>query len=135
MFVHSSTYFLTDGTCQCARTRARCLSSPLCLSSKVSKFADNTKLRIDAADPVSMRPLKRDLAVNGEWSSVWQTPFNLDKFHFLHVGSANQAEKYSLLGSEISSVTQERDLGVIITMDLKSSVQCIAEENNIYNIV
>ena len=37
-------------------------------------------------------------------------------------------ENYSLLGSAISRVDEERDLGVVITADLKSSKQCIAAE-------
>ena len=98
------------------------------LSSKVSKFADDTKLGINAANPESVRSLQRDLAAIGEWSTVWQMPFNLEKCHVLHVGTANQEENYSLLGSAIISVDQETYLGVVITADLKSSAQCIAAE-------
>ena len=39
-------------------------------SSKVSKFADDTKLGIKAANPESVRLLQRDLAAIGEWSMV-----------------------------------------------------------------
>ena len=85
------------------------------LSSKVSKFAEDTKLGINAANLESVRALQRDLAAIGEWSTVWQIPFNLDKCHVLHVGTANQGENYSLLGSAISTVDQETDLGVVIT--------------------
>ena len=85
------------------------------LSSKVSKFADDTKLVINAANPESVRALQRDLASIGEWSTVWQMPFNLDKCHVLQVGTANQGKNYSLLGSAISSVDKETDLGVVIT--------------------
>ena len=77
------------------------------LSSKVSKFADDTKLGINAANPESVRALQTDLAAIGEWSTVWQMPFNLEKRHVLHVGTANQDENYSLLGSEISRVTKK----------------------------
>ena len=37
-----------------------------------------------------------DLAAIGEWTTVWLMPFNLNKCHDLHVGTANEAEKYSL---------------------------------------
>ena len=57
-----------------------------------------------------------------------EMPFNLEKCHVLHVGTANQEENYSLLGSAITSMDQETDLGVVITADLKSSAQCIAAE-------
>ena len=105
------------------------------LSSKVSKFADDTKLGINAANPESVRALQRDLAAIGEWSTVWQMPFNLDKCHVLHAGAANQEENYSLLGSAITSVDQETDLGVVITADLKSSAQCIAAEQKAQKIL
>ena len=61
----------------------------------------------------------------GEWSKKWQMPFNLDKGKMMHIGHKNKNENYELLGKEIESVQQERDLGVIITNDLKSSSQCI----------
>ena len=106
------------------------------LSSKVFKFADDTKLGINAANPESVRALQRDLASIGEWSTVWQMPFNLDKCQVLHVGTANQGENYSLLGpGTITSVDQETDLGVVIMMDLKSSAQCIAPEQKAQKIL
>ena len=90
------------------------------LSSKVSKFADDTKLGINAANPESVRALQRD---------------GLAMCHVLHVGAANQEENYSLLGSAITSVDQETDLGVVITADLKSSSQCIAGEQKAQKIL
>ena len=61
----------------------------------------------------------------GEWSKKWQMPFNLDKCKIMHIGHKNKNEKYELLGKEIESVQQEKDLGVVITNDWKSSNQCI----------
>ena len=46
-------------------------------------------------------------------------PFNLDKCKIMHIGHKNKNEKYELLGKEIESVQQEKDLGVVITNDLK----------------
>ena len=60
-----------------------------------------------------------------QWSKKWQMPFNLDKCKIMHIGHKNKNEKYELLGKEIESVQQEKDLGVVITNDLKSSNQCI----------
>ena len=80
------------------------------LISRVSKFSDDTKLGINAADPEAVRNLQRDLAVIGEWSNVWQMPFNLDKCHVLYAGTTNEEENYSLLSSALSSIDKERDL-------------------------
>ena len=105
------------------------------VSSWVSKFADDTKLGIDAANPESVGALRRDLATIGEWSNVWQMPFNLDKCHVLHIGSGNQSEPYSLQGSPLSPVSRERDLGVVVTADLKSSAQCVAAEQKAHKML
>ena len=57
----------------------------LCLSWKVSKFADDTKLGIYANGQESVKALRRDLAAIREWSTDWQMPFSLDKCHVLYV--------------------------------------------------
>ena len=80
------------------------------LSSKVYKFADDTMLGINSANPESVRALQRNLAAIGEWSMVWQMPFSLHKCHVVHVGMANQKENYYLFGLAISRVGEERDL-------------------------
>ena len=64
------------------------------LISKILKFADDTKLGIDAADPEAVVRLRDDLAKIGEWSEKWQMPFNNGKCHVLHVGSGNPRAGY-----------------------------------------
>ena len=95
------------------------------LVSKISKFADDTKLGINADSDAAVKQLQEDLRKVGEWSKKWQMAFNLDKCKIMHIGHKNKNEKYELLGKEIESVQQEKDLGVVITNDLKSSNQCI----------
>ena len=51
------------------------------------------------------------------------------------MGAANQEENYSLVGSAITSVDQETDLGVVITADLKSSTQSKAAEQKAQKIL
>ena len=43
----------------------------------------------------------------------------------LHMGSRNQRGKYEMGGKELNSVEQERDLGVIIHPNRKSSAQML----------
>ena len=52
--------------------------------------------------------------------------FNADKCKVLHFGSKNLGYNYTMAGSTLSSVTSEKDLGVVITSDLKPSKQCAA---------
>ena len=95
------------------------------LVSKISKFADDIKMGINADSDAAVKQLQEDLRKVGEWSKKWQMPFSLDKCKIMHIGHKNKNEKYELLGKEIESVQQEKDLGVVITNDLKSSNQCI----------
>ncbi len=50
--------------------------------------------------------------------------FNIEKCKILHVGSNNDRINYSMNGVQLSEVDQEKDLGVIISNDLKPNLQC-----------
>ena len=105
------------------------------LVSKLSKFADDTKIGINAADPDQVRDLQGDLQRIGDWSETWQMPFNVDKCSVLHVGSRNPVANYTLLGAPIRPTEEQKDLGVLITQDLKFSKQCIAAERRANKIL
>ena len=105
------------------------------LVSKISKFADDTKLGIKADKFEGVKQLQEDLNKIGEWSQKWQMPFNVDKCKVMHIGHKNINAKYELLGKEIESCQQEKDLGVIITNDLKPSRQCIEAEKKAQKIL
>ena len=98
------------------------------LISKISKFADDTKLGTDAADPLKTAQLQQDLDNIGQWSNTWQMPFNTGKCKVMHIGFANTNVSYNLLGTELEVTNLERDLGVYISKDLKFSYQCIEVE-------
>ena len=50
--------------------------------------------------------------------------FNVDKCKVLHLGPKNPNLNYWMDGTQIQSVTQEKDLGVIISDNAKPSEQC-----------
>ena len=52
--------------------------------------------------------------------------FNVKKCKLLHVGHNNVHRGYSMNGEVLQSVTEEKDLGVIISNDLKPSQQCVS---------
>lgn len=105
------------------------------LLSLISKFADDTKLGIDASDEAAIKQAQEALRKIGQWSEDWQMPFNVDKCKVMHIGSRNNKVKYELLGKELSTCSEEKDLGVIITDDLKSSRQCIEAEKKANKIL
>ena len=50
--------------------------------------------------------------------------FNVDKCKVMHLGRGNSGGDYVMNGGALGTVSKERDLGVRITCDLKSSAQC-----------
>jgi len=60
------------------------------------------------------------------WTKNWQMSFNIDKCKIMHIGRHNKLYDYSLGGQLLTSVSEEKDLGVIISKDLKVSQQCAA---------
>ena len=105
------------------------------LTSKVSKFADDTKLGVNAADPALVAELQRDLSRIGDWSERWLMPFNSDKCHVLHVGPGNPGSAYSLQGRSVGVVSAQLDLGVLISGDFKFSAQCVAAEKKAHKML
>ena len=53
--------------------------------------------------------------------------FNTDKCKVMNLGNKNPCVKYELGGWEaweLESILEEKDLGVLLTKDLKASAQC-----------
>ena len=68
----------------------------------------------------------------GEWSKKWNLRFNVDKFKVFHAGRNNQKLSYNLYGQSLQSTEAEKDVGVILTPDLRPSkmVAKVASEAN-----
>ena len=74
------------------------------LVSKISKFADDTKLG-GKVDTVQDRlQIQQDLANIVEWSKKWQMPFNLEKCKVMHVGHSNIKHDYYMGGIKLKDV-------------------------------
>jgi len=89
------------------------------------KFADDTKIFGPICDYNDYMVFQEDLNRLFSWSTDWQMAFNIDKCKVIHFGKNNKAYSYCLDGLPLTEVTEEKDLGVIISKDLKvsSSVQ------------
>ena len=55
---------------------------------------------------------------------MWQMRFNEDKCKILHIGYQNTKASNTMNGTKLKSVEREKDSGVTISNDLKSSQQC-----------
>jgi hypothetical protein len=94
------------------------------IKSRISKFADDTKLIGCAGSKEETDNIQEDLNKLNEWAVKWQMNFNADKCKVLHIGSKNRKVKYEIDGKSIGAVSEEKDLGVIVTDDFKVAKQC-----------
>lgn len=89
----------------------------LLLESSVSLFADDTKF---FANPrMQANVIRADIAKVEGWCNMWSLPLNDEKCTVLHIGYDNPKLRYFLNGAMINPVTQQRDLGITVTSDLK----------------
>jgi len=78
--------------------------------------------KIRSADDASS--LQRDLDRLVQWAREWQMMFNVKKCKVMHMGRKNPRYQYKMNGQILETVKQEKDLGVVISEDLKVSNQC-----------
>ena len=95
------------------------------VTSKILKFADDTKLYRAVTNQDDIEILRSDLVNLCHWSKDWLMLFNIDKCKTLHICRGNLNELYNMEGRPLEAVHEERDLGVMITKDLKCSKQCL----------
>jgi len=90
----------------------------------ILKFADDTKLFAKINNTPDAVKMQNDLDRIVQWSLEWQMLFNVLKCKTMHFGKKNCCHDYQMNGVTLESVEEEKDLGVIITSDLKVSSQC-----------
>jgi len=90
----------------------------------ILKFADDTKMFARINNTQDAVKMQNDLDRIVQWSHEWQMLFNVLKCKIMHIGKKNSCHSYQMNGATLESVSEERDLGVIISKDLKVSNQC-----------
>ena len=90
---------------------------------KLSKFADDCKLAKKVTVVNEQEELQNDLNTLSDWGVDSKMFFNIDKCKVLHIGSNNVQAAYTMNGVQLASVEQEKDLGVVISNDLKPGKQ------------
>jgi len=93
---------------------------------KILKFADDTKYFHKVNLEKDIDSLRKDLNNLVAWSKEWQMLFSLDKCKIMHLGFNNPNADYFVDNVQMQRVNEERDLGVIMSTDLKWEKQCIA---------
>jgi Reverse transcriptase (RNA-dependent DNA polymerase) len=90
----------------------------------IKKFADDTKLGQIIDSPAAAAELQATLNNIYEWSVTWGMKFNISKCHVMHVGKNNTTHVYTMGGQRLAVTKSEKDVGVIISDNLKPNEQC-----------
>ena len=91
------------------------------ITSKLLKFADDTKIFRSVANIDDVNKLKDDLVKLCRWSEEWLMLFNSDKCKVMHFGYNNLKADYTMGVNKLEVSDAEQDLGVIVQSDLKVS--------------
>ena len=94
------------------------------ISSKVLKLADDTKVFRKVTNDTDKQSLQDDLDKLLKLSEKWQMLFNFGKCKCIHIGNGNMDEEYKIGDAVLCRTTQEKDLGVTFSADMKVSEQC-----------
>lgn len=101
---------------------------PNWIVTNMKMFADDTKLWTTVTSISDSQQLQQDLESLSEWSKRWLLKFNSSKCKVMHVGHDFNTRYYMQDETglvELQAVTEEKDLGVQFTSDLKPGKQCI----------
>jgi len=90
----------------------------------ILKFADDTKMFGPVCNHSDYVKFQDDLNHLMYWSNIWHMSFDTDKCNVMHLGRTNKAYVYCLDDVPLVEVTEETDLGIIISKHLKVSKHC-----------
>ena len=81
------------------------------VTSKILKFADDTKLFRKIKGNWDKQQLQDDIDKLIKWSEKWQMLFNFQKCKCLHAGHGNTGVNYEMGGTILCQTVKEKDLG------------------------
>ena len=90
----------------------------------IKKFADDTKGAKVIKGPEDRIKMQEALDCLCDWADRWGMSFNFSKCKVMHVGKKNPRYEYFMRGTQVSTTEEERDVGVLISSNLKPSAQC-----------
>jgi len=94
------------------------------------KFADDTKLISKVQTDDDRLKLQGDLDKLYKWSQEWSMDFNVEKCSIMHLGFRNGHDNFKLGPNLLREIHEEKDLGVLVTDDLKVGKQCCKAAND-----
>ena len=101
---------------------------PEIVKCKIQMFADDTKVYKEVSGSNEQMELQEDLDRLSDWAEDWLLAFNVNKCKRMHMGHNNPRNAYSMRtpGGQVilEEISEEKDLGVWLTNNLKTSMQC-----------
>ena len=92
---------------------------PNFITSKAKLFADDTKIYRIIRSIYDAEILQNDLNSLDNWCKEWRMFFNVAKCHVIHFSKKNPKYLYHINGRLIEPSKTEKDLGVVVSQDLK----------------
>jgi len=86
----------------------------------ILKFANDTKIFSAVKNDLDRSVLQKDLDNLLRWAEEWQMLFNVLKCKIMHLGHKNHGY---MDGKQLDTAEEKKDLGIIISKDLKVSQQ------------
>jgi hypothetical protein len=111
---------------------------PSVISTNCKIFADDTKLYHPILALVDAERLQNDIDNLMSWANDWLLGFNESKCKVLHIGKKNPCYNYYMNGTELDTVTEEKDLGVLVTNNLSFSkhiAKAAAKANSVLGMI
>lgn len=94
------------------------------LISIIRKFADDTKLGNKIVNDFDRQDLQNCLDNLFNWTVDWGMEFNVNKCCVIHFGRQNPRYEYTMNNVQLRPAESERDIGVIISSNLKPAAHC-----------
>ena len=104
------------------------------ISSKVLKFAVDTKIFRKVTNDTDKQSLQDDLDKLVKWLEKWQMLLHFGKCKCIHIRHGNIDEEYKMGDAVLGRTTQEKDLGVTFSADMKVSEQCVIANVRIVSV-
>lgn len=92
------------------------------IDSRAFKFADDMKL-VNRADDSGSKQMQADLDNLVGWAKTWHMSFNYSKCKVLRIGKSNMGKLFYMDGQALENTTEEKDLGIKLSNDLKWAKQ------------
>ena len=98
----------------------------VCINARIKMFADDSKIYFKCGSERDRERLFLDVSKVFDWLKQNQLGVAIEKCSVLHLGHSNPRFSYSYDNSILPCVSEMRDIGVLMSNDMKSSLHCSA---------